>query len=276
MPLYLIGLGLCDEKDISVRGLELVKSADEVYLESYTSILFCDKSRLEAFYQKKVTTMDRENVEQGCDAMLDAAMTKIVAFLVVGDPLCATTHSDLMLRARTKNIDVHVIHNASAMTAVAACGLQLYCFGETVSIPFFTDTWQPDSFYDKIKKNQTLGLHTLCLLDIKVKEQTPENMMRNNSIYEPPRYMTVPQAINQLLLIENKRREGVCGPQVKAFGIARLGNLTSQCIVAGTLEQLKDHDLGEPLHSLVICGPALHEMEDAFYTMYQIKPQQLN
>jgi len=55
---------------------------------------------------------------------------------------------------------------------------QLYNFGETVSIVFWTDNWQPDSFYDKIDANLSRGLHTLCLLDIKVKEQTVENMMR--------------------------------------------------------------------------------------------------
>lgn len=37
--LYLVGLGLGDPKDITVRGLEIVKAADKVYLEAYTSIL---------------------------------------------------------------------------------------------------------------------------------------------------------------------------------------------------------------------------------------------
>lgn len=70
------------------------------------------------------------------------------------------------------------IHNASIMNAVGACGLQLYNYGATVSIVFFQDDWRPDSFYDKIKMNVKLGLHTLCLLDIKVKEQSIENLAR--------------------------------------------------------------------------------------------------
>ena len=41
---------------------------------------------------------------------------------------------------------------------------QLYNFGETVSIVLWTDTWKPDSFYDKIAANKKQGLHTLCLL----------------------------------------------------------------------------------------------------------------
>jgi len=50
------------------------------------------------------------------------------------------------------------------MNAAACCGLQLYNFGRTVSICFFTDTWRPDSFYDKIAVNSREGMHTLCLL----------------------------------------------------------------------------------------------------------------
>ena len=57
-----------------------------------------------------------------------------------------------------------VIHNASIMNAIGCCGLQLYHFGETVSIPFWTDSWKPDSFADKIESNLRCGLHTLCLL----------------------------------------------------------------------------------------------------------------
>ena len=73
---------------------------------------------------------------------------------------------------------MRIIHNASIMNAVGASGLQLYSFGQAVSLVFFTDTWKPDSFYDRIKENSDLGLHTLVLLDIKVKEQSEENLAR--------------------------------------------------------------------------------------------------
>lgn len=96
-------------------------------------------------------------------------MNENIGFLVVGDPLCATTHTDLMLRAKERGVIVEVIHNASVMGAVASCGLQLYQFGYTVSIPLFEDSWRPSSFYDRIKYNKAGGMHTLCLLDIKVR-----------------------------------------------------------------------------------------------------------
>jgi len=76
----------------------------------------------------------------------------------------ATTHTDLVVRAKKMGIVVKVVHNASVMNAIGICGLQLYRYGETVSIPFFTETWRPDSFYEKIQQNRLMGLHTLCLL----------------------------------------------------------------------------------------------------------------
>jgi diphthine synthase len=82
------------------------------------------------------------------------------------------------LRARKSGIPIRIIHNASILNAVGACGLQLYNFGQTVSLVFFTETWKPDSFYDRIKENADVGLHTLVLLDIKVKEQSDENLAR--------------------------------------------------------------------------------------------------
>lgn len=262
--LFLIGLGLGDEKDITVRGLEAVKSCDTIFLEAYTSILTgVPAEQLEAYYGKKITLADRERVEQGSDVILDAARgEKRAALLVVGDPFGATTHSDLVLRAKEEGIDVQVIHNASIMNAIGASGLQLYNFGPTISMVFFTDTWQPDSFYDKIKANRERGLHTLCLLDIKVKEQTIENLMRGNKIFEPPRFMTVNQCCEQLLLVEEKRKEGAYSADTMCVGIARVGR-DDQQFVAGTLSELRGVDFGQPLHSLVMCGE-LHVVEKEF------------
>jgi diphthine synthase len=185
--LYLVGLGLGDEKDITVKGLETVRRCKGIFLEGYTSILGVDVKRLEEFYERPVTLMDREAVESECDGMLELATKEEVAFLVVGDVYGATTHTDMAVRAKELGIKVRVIHNASIMNACSACGLQLYNFGQTVSICFFTETWKPDSFIDKVVVNKKAGMHTLALLDIKVKEQSEENMARGRKIYEPPR-----------------------------------------------------------------------------------------
>lgn len=95
----------------------------------------------------------------------------------VGDPLAATTHTDLFLRAAKRKIQCTMIHNASIMNAVACCGLQLYNFGQSVSLPFFKDNWRPTSWYEKIKVNKDQGFHTLCLLDIKVSTRNIEMLL---------------------------------------------------------------------------------------------------
>ncbi|KAG0239459.1 diphthine synthase [Actinomortierella wolfii] len=258
--LYVIGLGLSDEKDITVKGLEAVKSSERVYLEAYTSILMVNKEKLEEFYEKPVIVADREMVESESDKILDNAQNVNVAFLVVGDPFGATTHTDLVLRAKELGIEVKIIHNASIMNAIGACGLSLYNFGQTISMVWFLDNWRPDSWYPRVKENRAIGLHTLVLLDIKVKEQSLENMARGRKIYEPPRYMTVNTCLEQMLEIEEKRGEGAYGPETLAIGCVRLGTAT-QRFVAGTMKDLLDVDFGEPLHSLVLIGRRMHLME---------------
>ena len=66
----------------------------------------------------------------------------------------------------------------SSALQVAACGLQLYRFWQTVSLFFFTATWKPDSFYERVAANRRDGLHSLVLLDIRVKEPTEASLAR--------------------------------------------------------------------------------------------------
>ncbi|WVF65666.1 diphthine synthase [Kwoniella sp. CBS 6097] len=296
---YVIGLGLSDEKDITVKGLEAVKRAERVYLESYTSILMVEKEKLEAFYGKEVITATREMVELEADEILKDADKVDVAFLVVGDPLGATTHTDLLLRAKSLNFPTEVIHNASILTALGSTGLQMYSFGQTLSLVFYTETWRPDSWYLRLEENLRLGVHTLVLLDIKVREQSEENMARGRLIYEPPRFMNPAQAFSQILLTESLRHppkkpaasttddksdkataaadsddemdEPVVdnGPSLLppdktlAISLSRIGTPT-QKLISGTLTELAaldEEEFGGPLHSVVIVGKRLHPLE---------------
>lgn len=210
-------------------------------------------------------------VESDSDEILRDAQNVDVAFLVVGDPFGATTHTDLVLRARELNIPVATVPNASIISGIGAAGLQLYNFGQTVSMVFFLDNWRPASFYDRVKENRSIGLHTLMLLDIKVKEQSLENIARGRKIYEPPRYMTVGTCASQMLEIEEEKGEGVYGPDSLAIGAARVGGKTEK-LVAGTLKELCDADdlLGPPLHSMVLLGRRTHELEHEFVREFAI------
>ena len=221
----------------------------------------------------RIQVADRDLVEQRAEELLlEPARHQIVALLVVGDPVCATTHADLWLRGREMGVTVHTIHNASIMGAVGSCGLQLYQFGQTVSIPFFDDQWRPVSFYPKIQYNRKGGMHTLCLLDIKVKEPDFEAMKKGRTEYLPPRYMTVAQAAAQLMEAEATCGEGAYDPaKTLCVGLARMGQSESQQIVAGTLLELSNVDCGGPLHSLIVTGGDLHELEVEFLKEYLLE-----
>ncbi|XP_019870422.2 diphthine methyl ester synthase [Aethina tumida] len=270
---YIIGLGLGDYKDITVKGLEIVKKCERIYLEAYTSILTCGADALEEFYGKKIITADRNLVETEVDEILAGSENTDIALLVVGDPFGATTHTDIILRAIQKGIKYQVVHNASIMNAVGCCGLQLYSFGETVSIPYWMDGWEPDSFYDKIVANYEHKLHTLCLLDIKVKEPTLESLTKKKIEYMPPRFMSVSEAAQQLITIIERKRENGDNPIVTedslCIGLARVGS-DSQQLVTCSLKAMANVDLGGPLHSMIIAGPVLHPLETDYIEQFKI------
>ena len=273
MVLYLIGLGLCNEKDITVRGLEYIKQSDYIYMEYYTSILGIDSTKLEEYYGKKIILADREMIEIGFDKeILEKAKTSKVSLLVVGDPFSATTHIDLYLRCIHEGVKVEVVNNASILNSIGITGLSLYRFGETVSIPFFTEKWRPYSFYDKICRNYNNDLHTLILLDIKVKEISEENLAKGKKIYEKPRFMTVNQALEELLeasqksetIMENK---GLINEDNLCYGVARIGS-ESQIVKAGKIKDIIKYDFGKPLHSVVLCAKTLSSIEKEVVEFY--------
>lgn len=263
MTLYIIGIGLYDERDITLRGLDVVKSCDEIYLEHYTSILGVDVGALEKLYNKKITIASRDLVEKEAEEkLLLPAKEKNIALLIVGDVFGATTHTDLQLRAKELAIPFQVIFNASVMNAIGVVGLELYKYGKTTSIVFPDNNWLPTTPYDVIKENQTLGLHTLCLLDIKVAEPSLEDIKKGINKPQAPRYMTVKQGIEILMTLEEQKQEKVITKDTLVVGVARLGHPDMK-ILAGTVEQLLTVDFGEPLHSLIVPGKLHHIEEDA-------------
>src|SRR3989344_5530680 len=107
--LTFVGVGLCDGTDITLRGKLAVDAADEVYLESYTSLLQCTHEELEEQLGRRVTKLYRQDIEVKIDAVLEAAHVRNIVLLVGGDPFGATTHADLYLRAQEKGIAVSVV-----------------------------------------------------------------------------------------------------------------------------------------------------------------------
>ena len=280
MVFYLIGLGLASPSDITLAGQQALKSCTSIYLESYTSILpSTTLTSLASFHDLPESTeiipAHRETVEIESDSLITKAQRgENVALLVVGDPLGATTHTDILIRARKSGVETRIIHNASIMNACSSSGMQLYNFGQTVSLVFFTTHWRPTSFYDRLVENDSIGLHTLLLLDIKVREQSEENMARGRLIYEPPRFMDIPTAIQQLIWTEEERKGGILIPdQTLAVALSQVGAGENERIVAGTLQELSSADptvFGNPLHSLVLVGKRLHPLEVEYAQSFAI------
>ena len=165
--LLLIGIGISDERGISLAGLEALRACDKVYAESYTNLQpEGTLQRLGALCKKKIHLLSREAVE-GEKELLEAASSGTAALVVSGDPMIATTHVSLLLAAKKKGIATEVIHSSSVLSAaIGEAGLQAYKFGKTVTLAYWRDNYKPMSAYDVISENLARNLHTLLLLDI--------------------------------------------------------------------------------------------------------------
>lgn len=240
--LTFIGLGLCDEYDVSVRGLEAIRAADAVFLEVYTSVLTGTTiPRLEEYYGKKITPLYREDVELHPEPVLDAAAKGDAVFLTAGDSMVATTHADIRIRAAERGIQTRIIHGASITTAVCGlCGLQNYRFGKSVSVPFPYGKWFPMTPIEVISANLSQNLHTLVFLDIQKDKE---------------RYMSISEAVD--LLEEQASRAGTRIPLY--VGIARAGS-ASPVVHTGDAEEMRRFAFGAPLHIMVVPGE-LHDIE---------------
>ncbi|MDH7596360.1 MAG: diphthine synthase [Methanothrix sp.] len=244
--LFFVGLGLYDEQDISVKGLEIVRSADAVYAEFYTSRLMGTSiEKLERLYGRRMKILSRSEIE-GEPEWIEEARERNVALLVGGDPMISTTHLDLRLRAIEMGIDTRVIHASNIASAVPGItGLQNYRFGRSATVPF-PHTVRGKRIvssapYDAVKDNLSRDLHTLLYLDI-----------------QDERFMSINEAADLLIEVAEGRDDAGFASRL-AVGIARAGS-EDMCVRAGALSDLRICSFGPPLHVLVIPG-RLHFME---------------
>ncbi|MEW6070115.1 MAG: diphthine synthase, partial [Candidatus Thermoplasmatota archaeon] len=147
--LTFVGLGLYDEKDLSLKALEELKKSDKIFAEFYTSqLLGTTIEKLENLIGKKIEVLRREEVESG-EKIISVAREKKVVFACPGDPMTATTHVALRLQAIDSGIKTRIIHGSSILTAIPSLlGLQHYKFGRVTSIPFPEKVKFPESVYE--------------------------------------------------------------------------------------------------------------------------------
>ena len=105
---YLVGLGLFDHKDISLKGLECLKNVDKIYAEFFTSRLFGSSfEAIEELVGQEIEVLVRGEVEEE-HKFIEEAKSSDVALITGGDPLIATTHSDFLVQCVKKGIDYEV------------------------------------------------------------------------------------------------------------------------------------------------------------------------
>jgi diphthine synthase len=245
--LLFIGLGLQDELGMSLRGQEEARDCDILLSEFYTSPMpGLSRERLEKVVGKSVQVLTRRDVEENAETMiLVRARTMRIGFLVPGDPMVATTHIDLRLRAIKAGIKTRIIHASSVASAAAGVsGLQSYKFGKTVSVPASWIGEFPESIYTAIRNNRKLGLHTLVLLEVNVENMT---------------YISIPAALKQLLTLSKHQPDNVITPETLAIGISRL-EAPDAMIKAGTISEIMQTDFGGPPYTIIFPGE-LHFVE---------------
>lgn len=239
--LYLIGIGIYDERDMSLKALDALKDCKKIYAEFYTSPIKVDLINLKELAGKEIELLGRKQVEEE-NLILDSAKRQDTAFLVGGDALSATTHMEFAIRCRKENIPFRIIHSSSIFTAVAESGLQLYKFGRTVSLPYPKENYFPTSPYENIQKNLKDGLHTLLLLDIG---------------------MTANQAMELLIELEKKLKKDIINTDTKIVCLAHLGSDKGSTIRYGKIKDLKKVDFGALPHTIIIPGN-LHFTESEY------------
>jgi diphthine synthase len=246
--LTFVGLGLYDERSVTVAGRDAIDAAERVFAEFYTSRLVgTDLESLERFHDTDIELRDRAGIERDPEPILDAAESEHVAFLTAGDTMVSTTHTDLRLRAHERGIETRIVHGTTAQTAAGSLtGLQNYRFGKATTLPFeqaHGGDGVPDSVVSTIQDNRERDLHTLVYLDIKVDD--PHWSESDDT------YMTADHAAG--LLAE-------AFPDTLAVVVARAGS-PEPTVAAETLSELSRRSFGEPLHLLVIPGE-LHPIEE--------------
>ena len=241
--LWFIGLGISGVSELSDSTISVIKNADTVYLESFTSpISETEKDNLSFLCNGEFKIAKRWFVEDG-NEILNNAKIKEVVLISYGDPYIATTHLELKTRAIRDEIETKTIHSSSIVSSlIGEVGLHYYKIGKILTI--MNDSKSMITPYNTIFHNLLNKAHSLILLEYN----------EDKSFFLSPQ-----NAMSLLLDVENTQNGKIISPDTFVIVASRIGK-NDQKIISGKISNLIKKEFGEPPHSIVIPG-SLHFTE---------------
>ena len=235
--LWFIGLGISESKSIPLEATEVLKKADIVYLEQFTSpISKSELAKIKSMSDAEFKDGKRWLVEDG-NEILNNSKKKNVILLSYGDPYIATTHIELRVRAIQEKIKTKTIHASSSITSmIGECGLQYYKVGKVATI--MSDMKSLTTPYYTIYKNLIEGSHSVLLLEYN----------QDKDFFLDPK-----DALNGLLETEKEQKRNVIDSSTFAIIASRIG-MSTQKIISGSISKLVKTEFGKPPHTIIIPG----------------------
>ena len=241
--LWFIGLGVSGISELSDSTLSVIKNADIVYLESFTSpISETEKKQLENISNGEFKIAKRWVVEDGNEILENAKKSETV-LISYGDPYIATTHLELKTRAITDKIETKTIHSSSIISSlIGEVGLHYYKVGKVLTI--MNDPKSMSTPYYTIFDNLLSKTHSVILLEYN----------EDKSFFLDPH-----DALSLLLDVEKIQNRKIISLDTFVIIASRIGK-SDQKITSGKISNLIKKEFGDPPHSIVIPG-GLHFTE---------------
>ena len=241
--LWFVGLGISGISELSDNTVSVIKNADTVYLESFTSpISETEKEQLANMCDGEFKIAKRWLVEDG-NEILENAKKREVVLISYGDPYIATTHLELKTRAVTDKIETKTIHSSSIVSSlIGEIGLQYYKVGKILTV--MNDPKSMITPYNTISNNLLSKMHSVILLEYN----------------EDKSFFLAPQDALSLLLDAEKIQNGkIISLDTFAIIASRIGK-SDQNITSGKISNLIKKEFGNPPHTIIIPG-SLHFTE---------------
>ena len=241
--LWFVGLGISGISELSDNTISIIKNANTVYLESFTSpISETEKEQLANMCDGEFKIAKRWLVEDG-NEILENAKNREVVLISYGDPYIATTHLELKTRAVTDKIETKTIHSSSIVSSlIGEIGLQYYKVGKILTV--MNDPKSMTTPYNTISINLLSKMHSVILLEYN----------------EDKSFFLDPQDALSLLLDAEKIQNGkIISLDTFAIIASRIGK-SDQNIISGKISNLIKKEFGNPPHTIIIPG-SLHFTE---------------